>query len=141
MQLLSWSHGQQAFWPCLTSLDLADNNLDSVAMTALSKGSRCKTLCKLMLDGNALGEQGISALGLGKWQCLIECSLKHCSISSHAAVAGLAQVQFPSLLFLHLTGLEAGAVAWLSEARWPSLELVSLGFHDLDKHDCDLLGI
>lgn len=76
----------EPFCPCLTSLDLADNNLDPVAITALSKSTLCKTLSNLSLDGNALGEEGIKASGLDKWG-LSECSLKYCSITSHAAVA------------------------------------------------------
>lgn len=55
----------QAGWPRLTHLFLANNSLDSVAITALSMSSWSSQLQFLYLDGNAFGEKGMRALGLG----------------------------------------------------------------------------
>ena len=81
-------------------------------------------------------------MGLGQWEALTICSLKYCGIRSHA-VDCLAQLQSPLLAGLGLTGnrFESKAIASLSGASWPALTEVSLGFQDLDEHDCDVLGI
>ena len=105
----------------------------------------CPTsLFHLFLDENAVGKEGVIALGLSKWEVMAKCSLRDCSIArlSHAAVTCLAQVHFPRSAFLHFTGnrFEAGAIACLSGAQWPTLGHLTLGYHDLDEHDCDLLG-
>ena len=133
----------QASLPCFTVLDVAYNSLDLMCLTALSTGFRHRILQELHLDGNALGEEGVSALGLGHWETLQSCSLRHCSISSHAAVTCLARVHFPKLGNLCLTGnrFEKGAVACLSGAQRPTLTCVMLGSQDLDEDDCGVLGI
>lgn len=132
----------QASWPCLTHLSLADNKLEALAMTALSTSSWCKTLTVLMLGGNALGQEGVRALGLGQWEALETCSLVDCSIGSRAAVTSLAQLEFPKLEWLLLTGrFETGAITCLSDARWPTLRYLVLSFAELTTYDCDILGI
>ena len=133
----------QAAWPRLATLDLANNNLDPLAVTALSNSSRCRKLEQLCLRGNPLGEAGVRALALGQWEALRVCDLQHCSTTSHAAVTCLAQAHFPELLYLNLTDnpFEAGAIARLSGAQWPTLECITLGLYDIDDHDYESLGI
>lgn len=133
----------QAPWLSLTSLDLTDNNLDPVAVTAWSRISCCKQLKTLYPSDNVWGEEGVRALGLGRWESLLPCALRHCSLGSCAAVTCLAQLHFPKLCHLHLTGnrFEVGAVACFSGAQWPRLTGVTLGLQDIHKSDCDILGI
>lgn len=140
---LGLSELMQASWPSLTFLDLTDNNLDPMAVIALSRSSCCKQLRVLYLSDNILGEEGVRALGLGRWESLLSCALSRCSIGSCAAVMCLAQVHFPKLDSLCLTGnrFEVGAIACLSGAQWPHLTGVSLGLQDIHESDCDILGV
>lgn len=130
-------------WPHLFHLYLRNTNLDPIAVAALSNSSWCRRLGFLSLDGNALGEAGVRALGLGHWETLIACNLSSCGIRSHAAFACLAQIQFPALRVLVLTGngYEVGAVACLSGAHWPIIRSFRLGSQDLEECDYDILGI
>ena len=133
----------QASWPSLSGLHLANNNLDLLAMSALSKSFWCEKLEDLNLSGNALGGAGIRALRLGRWDNLSRCNLEHCIIGSREAVSCLAQVHIPKLFSLDLTGnwCEAGAMACLSGGQWPCLKRVALRFQDLDACDFSLLGV
>ena len=132
----------QASWP-LEKLDLANNNLGHLAVAALSKSSWCRRLKSLSLNGNHLGEKGVRALGAGQFEALTTCNLKHCGIGSHAAVTCLAQMHFPELVYLGLTGnpFEAGALACLSVAQWPNLNRLTLGHLDLQYNDWDMFDI
>lgn len=133
----------QASWPCLTHLSLVENKLDAWAMTELSTSSWGVNLRVLLLGGNALGQEGVRALRLGRWEALETCSLVNCGISSCAAVTCLAQLQFPKLEWLLLTGnrFETRAIACLSDARWPTLRHLMLSYAELTTHDCEILGI
>lgn len=91
----------QASWPNLCILWLAKNNLDSLAVAALSKSLWYRTLETLTLDGNALGEEGVRALGFRQWDALYACNLSNCGVKSHAAVTCLAQAHFPKLSLLY----------------------------------------
>lgn len=132
-----------ASWPSLTSLEIARNNLDPVALTALSQSSWCRQLQKLFLSGNALGEEGVKALCVGQWEALKTLDLMQCGIQSHAAVTCLAQLHSPRLTHLSLGGnrFHKGAMAYLSGAQWPSLTQISLGFDDIGESDWDILGV
>lgn len=92
----------QACWPRLTELCLANNSLDPVAVTALSTSSWSRRLQFLYLDGNAFGEEGLMALGLGFWLAFLICSLEHCSIEDYTAITSdcLIRVHFPVLIRL-----------------------------------------
>lgn len=88
----------------LQYLDLSNNNLDLLVVTALSTSSWCKRLAMLNLEGNMLGEEGVRALGLGRWRNLEVCDLSHCGIGSYEAVTCLARVHSPTLTELRLNG-------------------------------------
>lgn len=90
----------QACWPRLTHLFLANNSLDPVAVTALSMSSWSSQLQFLYLDGNAFGEEGLRALGLGFWPALFICSLEHSGVENLTAITSLIRVQFPLLIRL-----------------------------------------
>ena len=129
--------------PGLTVLRLASNNLDLWAVTSLSQSSWCRGLIILDLSFNVFDEQALRALSLGDWEALRFCELSFCGIRTHAAVLCLAQVYFPKLFSLRLTGnhFESGALACLSGAQWPSLRTLEVGFLDLPDRDCEILGI
>lgn len=133
----------QASWPQLTNLDLEDSNFDPSAVTLLSTSSWCGHLETLSLQGTVLGQEGVRALGMGQWDNLHHVDLRQCKIGSYDAVRCLAQVHFPSLYELCLTGnqFEAGAIRCLSAAQWPSLKNVSLGCHDVNDQDWGAFGI
>ena len=76
----------QASWPSLSSLYLASNNLDPLAVNALSKSSYCEKLEDLELSGNALGEAGVRALRLGRWDNSTMCNLERCSVATKWSV-------------------------------------------------------
>lgn len=90
----------QACWPRLTHLFLAHNSLDPVAVTALSMSSWSSRLQVFYLDGNAFGDEGLRALGLGFWPALFIRNLEHCSIENYTAITSLIPVQFPLLIKL-----------------------------------------
>ena len=114
-----------------------------MAMTALSKSSWSRHLEHLNLKGNALGEEGVEALGLGQWETSTTCSLERCGLASHAAVTCLALVHLPCLVGVVLNGnqFEAGAMGCLSAALWPKTRYVSLSSRDVDDQDWSILGI
>lgn len=99
------------------------------------------------MSGNDWGKEGIRALALGQWDALHVCSLKHYGIRTSAADFSLAQVQFPLLCKLHLTGnlFETGALVFLGAAgfQWVRLRSVTLGLQDIDTRacSCDILVI
>lgn len=133
----------QACLPDLRNLCLANNYLSLWDITGLSSSSWSQGLTNLDLGGNALGEEGARALSSGTWEALEYLTLNDCGISSHAAVTCLAQVHFPKMVFLDLTGNQftSGAVRCLSGAQWPVLESVTVGLLDLPGYDCEFLGI
>ena len=132
-----------ACWPHLCFLDLSNSKFVPSAVTLLSTSSWCGQLESLKLQGTVLGEEGVRALGVGQWGNLLQCDLGLCKIGSCDAMRCLAQVHFPSLCRLWLTGneFEAGAIACLSAAQWPDLSHVSLGCQDVDDQDWQALGI
>ena len=132
----------QASWPHLRILELPDSNFPPSAVTLLSTSSWCRQLTALTLEVTVLGEEGVRALGVGQWDNLLQCDLGLCKIGSYDAVRCLAQVHFPSLCRLWLTGneFEAGAIACLSAAQWPDLMHVALGCQDVNDQDWQALG-
>lgn len=112
-------------------------------MTLLSTSSWCGQLESLKLEGNVLGEEGVRALGMGQWDNLRQCDVRQCKIGCYGAVRCLAQVHFPVMRMLQLTGnqFEDGAIACLSVAQWPDLMHVSLGCQDVSDQDWQVLGI
>jgi len=105
----------------LESLDLSHRKLTSKGLEALIKISQFPQLKEFNLSGNALFDQGISALALGNWPLLEELNLENTNISSQALVHKL---KLPKLTKLNISSnpITSEALHALTSADWPQFK-------------------